>query len=86
MITVAALSVFAGLVLGLSSNIRMFILVVFVIVLATFLAGNFDGTFLRGVGWACTGLVATQIGYVLMIIGRAAWATALTRLRQPVPY
>jgi len=86
MITVAALCVFAGLVLGLSSNIRLFVLVVFVIVLATFIAGNFGGTFLRGVGWACIGLVATQIGYVVMIIGRAAWATALTKSRQPVPY
>jgi 4-amino-4-deoxy-L-arabinose transferase-like glycosyltransferase len=87
MITVAALCGVAGLVLGLSSNVRMFVLIVLMIAFAAFLAGmSNDGSLLLGLGWALTALVTTQVAYVLMVFLRAGWIAAQAKSRQPVPY
>jgi hypothetical protein len=86
MMIVAALCLFAGLILAFNANIRMFILVAAVIFASAFAAGMLEGSFLRGLGWAFTGVVAVQVGYILMIVARAAWSVALARSRQPVAY
>jgi len=87
MITVAALCGFAGLILGFSTNIRMFVLVVLVIVLGVFLAGFMgDGSLLRAIAWGFGGLFATQIGYILMVVARAAVSVQSAKSRQPIPY
>lgn len=86
MITVAALCAVAGLVLGLGSNVRMFILVVMLITFAAFIAGLSQGGGLPALGWGFIALIVTQVGYILMVILRAAWAAAQARYRQPVPY
>lgn len=86
MLIVAALCLLAGLILGLSANIRMFILIAAVIFVSTFAAGVLGGSFLRGLAWSFGGLVAIQVGYILIIVARAAWSVALAKSRQPVAY
>lgn len=86
MITVAALCVVAGLVLGLSSNVRMLILVVLIMTVTAFVAGVSQGSALTAGGWAVTALVSTQVGYITMILLRATWSVAQAKFRQPVPY
>lgn len=87
MMTIAALCGFGGLVLGLSSNVRMLILVVLLMAFAAFVAGGSQGgSALVAVAWALTALVTSQIGYITMIVLRAAWSVAQAKYRQPVPY
>jgi hypothetical protein len=86
MITVAALGLVAGLVLGFSSNVRMLILVVLMMSLTAFVVGLSQGFALTAVGWSVTALVSTQVGYITMILLRATWSVAQAKFRQPVPY
>jgi hypothetical protein len=86
MIAVAALCTLAGLILGLSSNVRMLILVVLLMASAAFVAGGSqEGTF-AAVLWSVAAIVSSQIGYITMIVLRAAWSVAQAKYRQPVPY
>jgi hypothetical protein len=85
--TVAALCGFGGLVLGLSSNVRMLILVVPLMAVAAFVAGVLsEGSGLTGLGWALTAMVTAQVGYIIMIVLCAAWSVAQAKYRRAVPY
>lgn len=87
MVILALLSGFAGLVLGVSSNIKMFILIAFLMTLGAFVAGAAqEGIGLTAVLFATTVLVSSQIGYAAMIVARAAWRDAPEWLRQPASY
>jgi hypothetical protein len=87
MMTVAALCGFGGLVLGLSSNVRMLILVVPLMACASFVAGVLpEGSGLTGLGWALTAMVTAQFGYISMIVFRAAWSVAQAKFRKAVPF
>jgi hypothetical protein len=86
MVTVAILCALAGLVLGLSSNVRMFVLVVLLMVIAAFIAGSSQEGHFAAVFWPVAALACSQIGYIGMIVLRAAWSVAQARYRQPVAY
>jgi ABC-type iron transport system FetAB permease component len=87
MITVAALCGCAGLVVGLSSNVRTLILVVLLLSFAAFIAGGSqERSILDAVAWSVTALVSSQVGYIAMVILRTVWSIAQGKYRQPVPY
>jgi hypothetical protein len=84
MITVAALCGCAGLVVGLSTNVRMLILVVLLMSVAAFLAGGSqEGSILDAVAWSVAALVSSQVGYITMVILRTVWSVAQGKQRQP---
>ena len=87
MITVAALCGFGGLVLGLSSNVRMLMLVMQLMAFGSCVAGFMhEGSGVASLAWALTAMVMTQVGYITMIVLRAAWSVAQAKYRQAVPY
>lgn len=87
MMTIAVLCGFGGLVLGLSSNVRMLILVVLLMLLAAFVAGVLqEGLGLAALAWALTALITSQVGYMTMIIARAGYAEDSSRARQSAPF
>jgi len=87
MITVAALCGCAGLVVGLSSNVRTLILVVLLMSFAAFIVGGSqEWSMLDAVAWSVTALVSSQVGCIAMIILRTVRSVAQGKYRQPVPY
>jgi hypothetical protein len=86
MLIVAALCALAGLVLGLSSNIRMFALVALLMAFAAGIAGASQEGYFSVVLWPIAAIVSSQIGYITMIVLRATWTVAQAKYRQPVAY
>ena len=87
MITVVGLCGCAGLVVGLSSNVRALILVVLLMSFAAFVTGGSqEGSMLDAVAWSMTALVSSQVGYVTMLVLRTVWSVAQAKYRQPVTF